>query len=845
MDSDRHLSTVEFLDQSAFDEKFEVCLEEDRIRNIYHIENKYYVPVLQGGFRKMYQFAKENMVHPEEDIFHQLLDPDTLAQRLSDPQNGGMLKAECREKLIDGSYRWVQYLAIFGELHGVPEGLIYFYVYDIQNQKDRESGKIASTHYSQEKRDPLTGLIGSDDFIKEASRIYDPLQGPWCCLAIDVQHFKVFNAWFGREKGTYVIARIGTVLREIEERQQQTAVAAYCNRDNFALFMKYDEELIKTLYEDIKEIIAEYSNTLGFLPAIGVNILEPGTTKIDYEMYEKARIGVVDAKQNYIDRIRLFDREDYERKRKEYELMTDFRTALKNEEISFFIQPQCWLSDGRIIGGEALVRWIKPDGTVIGPGAFVPFLEQHGFITLMDKAVWQAVVKWLHNLIDRNIKPIPVSINVSQVDLQAMDVVAYLYALMERYNVPTKYLKVEITESAYADNYELISQTVEKLKEKGFQVYMDDFGSGYSSLNMLDTINTDVIKLDMIFMRKKTSLSKKGISILEAIVSMTKTLSIPIIIEGAENEEQVAFLKNLGCRYVQGYYFYKPMPVAAFEQLLQDPEKVDFGGIKARQTEMFHTKEFLNEAFFTDSILNNVLGPVAFYVQDKQGNLNILRYNQQFYECISDVNMDQRKTAIHNYILKQDHPQFYKMLEDASKDPVHGGQCTVRFMKSGGGVFWYYMHLFLLKEDNGEKIFYGKISNATGMYQQGAAFFDLLRMNSDSCMRIDLKDEMIYVIEKNKSFDDPDALAMKAADCLRLTADARIPDLGERERFVEFFQPERLKKSHEAGIYCEAFKTNFILGKELTRTLFSAYYIKFLPSQEDNVYIFANKDYNE
>ncbi len=834
---------VEFLDNSSFDEKFEINLKEDVIRNLYHVENKYLLPNLSGSFREMYEYGKRYMVEAGSPEINGMMDPSTLEERLKNSETPGIIKSECREKLVDGTYRWVEYVGITGEEHGVPKDLIYFYVFDIQNQWDRQNGQ-AGSDVRFTRRNPVTGLREREAFVPAAQKLRQSqsYSQNWCCIAIDIQHFKLFNTWFGQDKGDYVLGGIGEVLRDLEE--EKNAVAVHFGRDNFGVFMPYEKSVVDNLYTKVREVIHYYSNHVGFLPAFGIHILEEGS-EITTDIYDRARIAVEEAKNTYNHRIRFFNNHVYSQKKEEYALLTAFQHALNNNEIQFHVQPLCNLVTGKIMGGEALVRWIKEDGSMVNPGAFIPFLEKYGFIVELDKTVWEEVCKWIRSLMNRGIRPLPISINVSRIDLLSMDVSAYLYGLTQRYNVPCRFVNIEITESAYAEDFEVVSKAVSRLKEMGFKVYMDDFGNGYSSLNMLDKINTDVLKLDMAFMKKESALSKKGISIVESIISLTKTLGIPMIVEGVENEEQVNFLKNLGCLFAQGYYFYRPMDTAKFEQLLKQADLLDLEGVRLRATELFHTRAFLNDSLFTDSMLNGILGPVAVYALDKDGGLNITRFNQQFYECIADVNMESRQKAIHNYIVQEDWPRFYQMLEDALNDHVNGGECTVRFYKSHGGVYWFNMHLYFLRDSEQGKLFYGKIEDRTESYQQRTAFYELLRSNCDYCMKIDLKTDQAYVQRKDRSIleQDPAARSMNVVDSMAMTARVRIPEEEERKRFLAFFDPERLKESRKAGMYSEIFHCKFQMDSQYVLTRFSLHYVKSIPGQENMVYIFVNREW--
>ncbi len=830
-------TTAYYLDQSSFDEKFEIDLDNDYIRNIYHIENKYHVPVLAGGWRDMFAYCRDNLIYPGDLSYAELMDPDTMADRLKNSETPGLIKAEFREKLVDGSFRWVQYIGIAGESMGVPEGKVYFYVYDIQNKMDRLAGR-PSTMYTGDTRNQVTGLRVREMFIPAAMELVKSNPGQWCCLAIDIQHFNIFNSWYGYEKGDYMLSRIGAYLLNLENKEK--AIAAYYGLDTFALVLRYDEDHIKQIYADIREIVFSYCNTVGFLPAFGVCLFNKDD-KQGFDIYDRARSAVEEAKKSYTDRIRYFDLQEYKKARESYEFLVEFQNAVKNGNIIFYVQPQCRISTGKIVGGEALVRWRKKDGSIVSPGAFVPFLESSGFITELDKCIWESVCRWLRDLIDINIMPVPVSVNVSQVDLQSMDIAAYLYALMERYHLPVRLLKIEITESAYAADFDRITQTITDLKKRGFSVFLDDFGSGYSSLNMLDNINVDLIKLDMVFMRKESSLSKKGIGIVESILGMSKALELPVIIEGVETDEQIGFLKNLGCRYAQGYFFYRPISTADFEELLKNPAGVDYSGFRARTTEMFHAKEFLGENMFTDSTLNRILGAVAYYMLDGE-SLTITRYNELFRRAIGDEKMDDRKTSIQNYVVASDRPLLYHALETAEKKAAEGGSCEIRFYKSDGSIFWFHMMFFYLKQDGDKKLFYGQVEDITEQREQNIHFFEVLRKESDITLCLDLDRNTVQYITGENTLYQVDLPSMNLKESVQKTAAKQIENEADRRAFVKFFNPNRLRDAYRRAVYHEVLNIGFkLMNQQTVQVEFSTYYLRYSKDQSLTVYVFAKK----
>lgn len=244
--------------------------------------------------------------------------------------------------------------------------------------------------------------------------------------------------------------------------------------------------------------------------------------------------------------------------------------AFDNNEFCFYLQPKCNVATGAIVGAEALVRWNHPKYGVVSPGRFVPMLEQAGQISRLDVFVWRSVVRMLARWEREGRNLVPISVNVSMVDIDQMDVADTLTGLLNEYDVDARLLQAEITESAVARNLSKVESTIRKLHADNIAVLMDDFGSAYSSLNMLKDINVDVIKLDMKFIDLNEDNASKGLKIVESVVNMARKLRLLVIAEGAQTIQQVDQLLSVGCRYIQGYYFHEPLPVGRMEKLLAE-----------------------------------------------------------------------------------------------------------------------------------------------------------------------------------------------------------------------------------------------------------------------------------
>ena len=231
---------------------------------------------------------------------------------------------------------------------------------------------------------------------------------------------------------------------------------------------------------------------------------------------------------------------------------------------------------------------------------------------------------------------------------------------------------------------------------------------------MLRTVNVDVIKLDAQFLRFSIGEEQKGIHILESIINMIKSLSIPLIVEGVDSPALVHYLKDVGCHYMQGFHFYRPMPSEQFEALIALPGNTDPHGIALMHHEQLHIREFLDSNIYSDAMLNNILGPVAFYAR-KDDNVDIVRFNSQFLHLITigaDV-MEERRFGIQGFFYPDDRPKFFDMLTAAEKDSINGAEGLFRIYLPDGGIFWMYLRVYYLREENGRQLFYGSARDMT------------------------------------------------------------------------------------------------------------------------------------
>ena len=335
--------------------------------------------------------------------------------------------------------------------------------------------------------------------------------------------------------------------------------------DIFACLVPHRTDYKESLFAKLNEQINKSDIELNIVVHYGIYIIEDNNIKVG-TICDRANIAIQTIKNRYDVFYKIYDSSIRESMVQERDIISHMYDALKNEEFVVYFQPKYDIRLEKIIGTEALVRWIHPEKGFILPGVFIPIFEKNGFISALDKFVWEKVCKNLHHWIDEGHEVIPCSVNVSRADLYNPTIDEFFQKILKKYNLLPKYIHLEITESAYTENSQQMIDTIMKFKKIGFVIEMDDFGTGYSSLNMLSDLQIDILKLDLRFMNNQNKNNNR--SILSFVISLAKWLGLKVIAEGVETIEQVDFLRSLGCEYAQGFYYSRPLPQDLFESLL-------------------------------------------------------------------------------------------------------------------------------------------------------------------------------------------------------------------------------------------------------------------------------------
>lgn len=580
--------------------------------------------------------------------------------------------------------------------------------------RDGEAGSTGFARVSIEapRIDAATGLLGKEAFFDEAAA-YLRHSGARdvSIVCFDVDHFKLFNDLHGLDCGDELLRYLcrALALRFSPDGAQPLARLA---ADTFALCATgIRPERVERILVDIS---SECPNGIDAIVRAGVYRIEDPASPVSI-MCDRAVIALRTVKGSYFDRVALYDPGMREALVLEREVVAGVESALREDRIELFLQPKCNIRTGKIVGAEALARWRHPERGIVAPGEFIPLIERNGLVRSLDLRVWEKTAAWIRGLIDEGVQPVPVSVNVSRADIYLVDVAAELHALVERYGIEPSLIEVEITESAYSERPDRIVAAFDELAERGFTVLMDDFGSGYSSLNMLKDINVDVLKIDMRFLDRDDRRSK---DIMESVIRMARWLDLPVIAEGVETREQVNFLLDVGCSYAQGYYYARPMEAAAFEALLTDGSKVQHEqcALQDARRPILDFRDLLHENTISDRMLSSIIGSVALYSY-ADGDLRLIRGNEAYRRLIATlgegVNGAEEGGSLLPFVHDEDRDALVAAAEETVRScPDDGVEVVVRRMGTNG-CHWHKMRLFHLNTTNGSATVYGSVTDVT------------------------------------------------------------------------------------------------------------------------------------
>ncbi|MCC0639367.1 MULTISPECIES: EAL domain-containing protein [unclassified Clostridioides] len=426
-------------------------------------------------------------------------------------------------------------------------------------------------------KDSITGIGNSNKFNLEGGKFLSTHEKKNLVLIyFDIDKFKLVNDRFGYEEGDRVLRKIAEM---IENMFKEESVFSRISNDNFAIIFekKKDKESVIEICEIMRKKLSMIKTSLdvelNLIPSIGVYFIEEGETNIS-TCLDKAMIAKTTVKRKYLKVYEIYAENLKETLIEERDIEQEMHDALKNEQFKVYLQPKIELSTGKIVGSEALVRWQHPQKGLISPGVFIPIFEKNGFITELDMFVFIQVCKNFKRWENEGLPRFPISVNLSRVHLENPDFIEKFENIAKEYDIEPNLIEIELTESAIFDNTKMLFKIMQNLKSVGFKISMDDFGSGYSSLNMLKDMPIDVLKLDRQFFITVED-TKKSQIVVSSIVQMAKQLDIKVVSEGVETLEQAEFLRFIGCDMAQGFLFAKPMPIEEYEKLILNRNDIE------------------------------------------------------------------------------------------------------------------------------------------------------------------------------------------------------------------------------------------------------------------------------
>ena len=473
--------------------------------------------------------------------------------------------------------------------------------------------------------DAITGLMSREAFIREGNQLFMRNQDKNFIVAVgDVNKLKIINDLYGFATGNDALRQIAATLRQIAGEE---GIVSRLGGGSFAICMENNVDNLQklqsckffdsaalhisfpiTMHFGIR--IANYENGIG-------SAMDQASVCMDYS---------ISSLQNTYT---AFTQKNIERTHLEAEITSQMQPALDNGEFKIWFQPQYSSSTGEMVGAEALCRWIKEDGTIISPALFIPIAEKNGFIQLLDREIWTNVFAAVRSWLDAGIEPVPISINISRVSLESDKLYYYIKRLKENYNIPEHLIHFEITETAEMNSQGLLNERLGKIRSLGYSIAMDDFGSGYSSLNSLKDMPIDILKLDMGFMRGDDSMNRGG-TIINYVVRMAQGLEYITVAEGVETHEQADFLRSIGVNVFQGFLYAKPMPEDVFVDLLKSSD-VRVTIHRPRTFGQIDVRKFLSPDSPESLMFEDFTGAASIYeFDDKTESIVLIRANKKF-----------------------------------------------------------------------------------------------------------------------------------------------------------------------------------------------------------------------
>lgn len=483
--------------------------------------------------------------------------------------------------------------------------------------------------------DSLTGLYNKDKFYEATGNMLLANKNRrFVFLRFDIEKFNMVNAFFGMSGGDKLLIYVSDELRKRYDGMKNCTFGRI-KSDIFGVCHEYDESSILQEISDIRGFLSRFNPEYDIVPNIGLYVIEDNNLPVP-TVHNRAELAAEQSKDNYIKFYTFYNEKMGSAFIKEQEIVNEMQNAIETNQFDVFFQPKYSLRTNKPYGAEALVRWFHPKKGMIMPGEFIPIFEKDGFISKLDFYVWERTCQYLREWIDAGRDPYPVSVNVSRVNMYNPKIVEMIKGITDKYDIPPRLLNLELTESAYTDDPVVIKEVIAKFQAHGFIIMMDDFGSGYSSLNILKDIMVDVLKVDMRFL-SNTDIPGRGENILASVIRMAKWLKLPVIVEGVETASQTRFLKSIGCDYVQGFFFATPMPASEYVKLVDENKVVE--NVEVILDDDFDTNSLFVKNPQMEMLFGNNIQPIVIF-ENCGEKIEMLRVNEAYYNMLGDADRD-------------------------------------------------------------------------------------------------------------------------------------------------------------------------------------------------------------
>lgn len=532
----------------------------------------------------------------------------------------------------------------------------------------------------------LTGLYHREAFFRHASRrIQQETDCDFAIIAWDISKFKIINELYGMDAGDNILRCLAAAISEFVGA---AGVCGHLNADKFAACYPVRQLNSGTMMTELQNRLFQMCPELHIDIYAGIYEIKDKTVTVSL-MCDRADMALNTVKGNYLQHFAYYDDGMKNRMLEEQQLMNEMQASLSRGEFCFFLQPFYSLTKQSAVSAEALVRWRHPVRGLVSPGTFIPLAERSGFITRIDLFVWKSVCKYISRRKKQGLKVVPISVNLSRMNFYIPDLCNKICAMTREYGVATSELWFEITESAYMEDSVRMMKLVTELRELGFRVLMDDFGSEYSSLNMLTDIQVDILKIDMRFLRNFER-SGRAANMVTSVIRMAKWLDTDVVAEGVETRAQMDFLRSIGCDLIQGYYYAAPMETEAFEKLLEDNFLLE-GEMPAVEFTDFDMEDLFNNREI-NFLFNGMLQGSVIY-EMVEDHLEVLRINDGYYEIMGTqpelVFRDTRDAFTH--VFPADREKLLNACRAARKSRRVEPPVTIRHYSQTGEVLWLNM----------------------------------------------------------------------------------------------------------------------------------------------------------